>query len=197
MTHPMHMHLVMFQVLDRQPCQKSGGQCLPIGSPLPPPEHEWGWKDTVRVAPDEIVRVIARFEDYKGLFSYHCHIIEHEDHEMMRQFRAVATVAHCEDGLDNDGDGLTDFVGGDPGCKVTTDPSERGPTLTCDDGIDNDGDAATDYPADPDCVSPTGVTEAPEPSSFVLGLAAGLALLAARRRRRRRMTGAGRRRRDP
>jgi spore coat protein A len=184
MTHPMHMHLVMFQVLDRQACQKSAGQCTPIGDPTLPPPHEWGWKDTVQVGPDEIVRVIARFEDYKGLFSYHCHILEHEDHEMMRQFQAVATIAHCEDGLDNDGDGLTDFAGGDPGCEVTTDPSERGPTLTCDDGIDNDGDAATDHPADPTCGSPFGVTEAPEPSSFALGLSAGLALLMLLRRRR-------------
>jgi hypothetical protein len=184
MTHPMHMHLVMFQVLDRQSCQESGGDCVPIGSPTEPPEHEWGWKDTVQVAPSEIVRVIARFEDYKGLFSYHCHIIEHEDHEMMRQFQAVATIAHCEDGLDNDGDGLTDFAGGDPGCDVTTDPSERGPTLTCDDGIDNDGDALTDHPADPTCGSPTGITEVPEPSAFMLGLTSALTLLAIRRHSR-------------
>jgi spore coat protein A len=65
------------------------GQIVPTGSPVPPPVHEMGWKDTVRVAPGEIVRVIARFEDYEGLFPYHCHILEHEDHEMMRQFQVV------------------------------------------------------------------------------------------------------------
>jgi spore coat protein A len=86
-THPMHMHLVMFQVLDRQAFEEIGGNVVPIGSPVPPPPHEAGWKDTVQVGPNEIVRVIARFERYTGRFSYHCHILEHEDHEMMRQFK--------------------------------------------------------------------------------------------------------------
>jgi spore coat protein A len=89
MTHPMHMHLVFFQVLDRQTFDEVGGLVVPTGSPVPPPIEEQGWKDTVRVDPGEIVRVIARFEDYEGLFPYHCHILEHEDHEMMRQFQVV------------------------------------------------------------------------------------------------------------
>ena len=172
MTHPMHMHLVFFQVLDRQSCQISGFECNPIGSPVPAPPHERGWKDTVQVGPNEIVRVIARFEDYEGKFSYHCHILEHEDHEMMRQFQSVATVPHCADGVDNDGDGLIDFAGGDPGCDAATDAGERGPTLPCDDGIDNDGDATTDFPADLSCSGPSGVTELPEPS-LALGLVSG------------------------
>jgi spore coat protein A len=85
----MHIHLVFFQVLDRQSFDEVGGLVVPAGSPVPPPAHEMGWKDTVRVGPGEIVRVIARFEDYEGLFPYHCHILEHEDHEMMREFRVV------------------------------------------------------------------------------------------------------------
>jgi spore coat protein A len=89
MTHPMHMHLVMFQVLDRQNFEEQGGLVVPIGSPVSPPPEEAGWKDTVQVAPNEMVRVIARFEDYTGLFAYHCHILEHEDHEMMREFLVV------------------------------------------------------------------------------------------------------------
>ena len=88
-THPMHMHLVMFQVLDRQAFDDVGGLIVPIGSAVPPPAHEAGWKDTVQVGPNEIVRVIARFDDYPGLFAYHCHILEHEDHEMMREFQVV------------------------------------------------------------------------------------------------------------
>jgi spore coat protein A len=80
-THPMHMHLVFFQVLDRVPI---GG-----GAPVPPDPNEVGWKDTVRADPGMITRVIARFEDYSGKFAYHCHILEHEDHEMMRQFWSV------------------------------------------------------------------------------------------------------------
>ncbi|QQS07891.1 MAG: multicopper oxidase domain-containing protein [Phycisphaerales bacterium] len=89
MTHPMHMHLVAFQILDRQPFQMQAGQIVPTGPRVPPIMNERGWKDTVQVHPFEIVRVIARFEDYAGLFPYHCHILEHEDHEMMRQFEAI------------------------------------------------------------------------------------------------------------
>ena len=164
MMHPMHMHLVLFQILDRQACNETGSQCVPTGPVLAPLPEEQGWKDTIQVGPVEIVRVIARFEDYEGLFAYHCHILEHEDHEMMRQFQSVATVPHCGDGLDNDGDGFTDFAGGDPGCVDALDAGERGPTLPCDDGLDNDGDALADYPADPGCASPGWTTEVPEPS---------------------------------
>jgi len=83
--HPMHMHLVLFQVLDREPI---GG-----GTPVPPDPTEVGWKDTVRADPGMITRVIARFEDYAGKFVYHCHILEHEDHDMMRQFWSVPPIA--------------------------------------------------------------------------------------------------------
>jgi len=89
-SHPMHMHLVFFQVLDRDGFTRgSGGEIVPDGSPQAPPLEESGWKDTAMVGPNEILRVIARFEDYTGLYAYHCHILEHEDHEMMRQFRVV------------------------------------------------------------------------------------------------------------
>ncbi len=90
MMHPMHMHLVMFQVLDSQPFMMVGDEIVTTGPPVAPPLHEQGWKDTVRVDPFEIVRVIARFESYTGKYAYHCHILEHEDHEMMRQFQVVA-----------------------------------------------------------------------------------------------------------
>ncbi|MCP3904189.1 MAG: DNRLRE domain-containing protein [Planctomycetes bacterium] len=104
-VHPMHMHLVLFQVLDRQDFEVVLGEIVPIGAPIPPEPNEMGWKDTVRADPNQITRVIARFEDFDGLFSYHCHILEHEDHEMMRQFRAVDT---CPEDLN--GNGAVDFA---------------------------------------------------------------------------------------
>jgi len=114
MVHPMHMHLVFFQVLDREAFTEVGGLVVPSGARIPPPAYEAGWKDTVQVNPDEIVRVIARFEDYTGLFPYHCHILEHEDHEMMRQFQAVdcgnavvEPTEDCDDGNNVDGDGCS------------------------------------------------------------------------------------------
>jgi spore coat protein A len=88
-SHPMHMHLVAFQIIDRQPFTLQGGQIVPTGTPTPPDASEAGWKDTAPVGPNEILRVIARFEDYAGDYPYHCHIIEHEDNEMMRQFESV------------------------------------------------------------------------------------------------------------
>ena len=87
-VHPMHMHLVSFQVLDRQDFTLVNNQVIPTGPRVAPPPAEMGWKDTVQAYPGQITRVIARFENYGGLFAYHCHVLEHEDHEMMRQFEA-------------------------------------------------------------------------------------------------------------
>ncbi len=92
MFHPMHMHLVFFQVLDREQFSEVDGLVVPSGVRVSPSPGESGWKDTVQVNSREIVRVIARFEDYSGLFPYHCHILEHEDHEMMRQFKVVGEI---------------------------------------------------------------------------------------------------------
>ena len=81
--HPMHLHLVQFQVLSRY--QKREGGLVDVGVDA----NEAGWKDTVRVGSKEIVTVVSRFptdERLFGNFPYHCHILEHEDHEMMRQF---------------------------------------------------------------------------------------------------------------
>lgn len=68
-AHPMHMHLVRFQVVDH-------------------PER--GWLDTVAVPAHETVSVIAQFTDYPGKYPYHCHMLEHEDNMMMRQFEVIA-----------------------------------------------------------------------------------------------------------
>ncbi len=145
-SHPMHMHLVFFQVLDRQAFEQVGGEVMPIGEPEPPQPWEAGWKDTVTVGPNEIVRVIARFEDYVGPFPYHCHILEHEDHEMMRQFVTETEcgdgarglpVEECDDGNTVDGDGCSasctlegDVDGGIP---------EDGGTMSGDGGLPDGG----------------------------------------------------------
>ncbi len=103
--HPMHMHLVFFQVLERFEFLGFDVNDDPIlGNPLPILPSEQGWKDTVQVGRQEVVTVIARFEDYTGLFAYHCHILEHEDHEMMRQFEVVPLCFG-----DANGDGGVDF----------------------------------------------------------------------------------------
>ena len=69
-AHPMHMHLVAFQILDRDGFTTgAGGEIIPNGSPQAPPAEENGWKDTALVGPNQILRVIARFEDYKGKYA--------------------------------------------------------------------------------------------------------------------------------
>jgi spore coat protein A len=102
-THTMHMHLMMFEVLDRQGFTIQGDQIVPKGTASPPDPGEAGWKDTVLVQPLEMVRVVARFEDFVGAYPYHCHMLEHEDHDMMRQF---VTQPPCPDaGCPPDDDG--------------------------------------------------------------------------------------------
>jgi hypothetical protein len=68
--------------------------------------------------------------------------------------------SECEDGIDNDGDGLADHPD-DPGCDEPNDLSEKSPLLACDDGADNDGDALMDYPEDPGCFNPASHLEDP------------------------------------
>ena len=94
-AHPMHLHLVEFQVLDRQHFVISGDDVVLTGTPTRPALEESGWKDTVSALPFQVTRIIARFEDYVGRFPYHCHTLEHEDHAMMRQFE---TLPPCGDG---------------------------------------------------------------------------------------------------
>ncbi|HEY3387655.1 MAG TPA: multicopper oxidase domain-containing protein, partial [Saprospiraceae bacterium] len=83
-SHPMHMHLVAFQIIDRQVINEATGE--PEGPFIQPASTEKGWKDTANCPPGYRTRVITRFDGFTGQYPYHCHILEHEDHEMMRQF---------------------------------------------------------------------------------------------------------------
>jgi FtsP/CotA-like multicopper oxidase with cupredoxin domain len=83
-AHPIHIHEVFFQVINRQRLDKVTG--LPIKTPTPPPPTENGYKDTVIAYPGEVARVQMRFGS-EGQYVWHCHIVEHEDNEMMRPYR--------------------------------------------------------------------------------------------------------------
>jgi FtsP/CotA-like multicopper oxidase with cupredoxin domain len=75
-AHPIHLHLVRFEVISRQV----------IGGDVRPREAwESGYKDTVIAYPGEITKLKALF-DLEGLYVWHCHIVEHEDNEMMRPY---------------------------------------------------------------------------------------------------------------
>ena len=89
-AHPIHVHLVQFQVVSREVVdpEVSPHGDLGAGAVLQPAAWEYGFKDTVIAYPGEITRIKARF-DIAGMFVWHCHIIEHEDNEMMRPYRVV------------------------------------------------------------------------------------------------------------
>jgi len=93
-THPMHLHLVRFQVLDRRVFDvfafRNDKGLRYLAPAMPPEANELGWKDTVPCPPGIVTRIIVRFEGYAGRYLYHCHILEHEANEMMRPFEVVA-----------------------------------------------------------------------------------------------------------
>ena len=100
-AHPIHLHLVDFRVLDRQGFTgvlqpkpmgpggvASGGYLTNIalsGAPVPALPNEQGRKDTVLAYPGQVTRIVATFTR-PGEYVWHCHILSHEDHEMMRRF---------------------------------------------------------------------------------------------------------------
>jgi spore coat protein A len=92
-THPMHLHLVQFQILERKSfdLQKylDSGVIEFSGKVRPPEKNEMGWKDTVRVNPGEVTSIIVPFHGFTGKYVYHCHMLEHEDNDMMRPFQVV------------------------------------------------------------------------------------------------------------
>ena len=92
-AHPMHVHEVVFEVVDRQPitfaeAEEAGGisDIALNGPPRPPEAWEEGLKDTVIAYPGEVTRLRATFNT-PGQFVWHCHIVSHEDNEMMRPYR--------------------------------------------------------------------------------------------------------------
>jgi len=89
-AHPMHIHEVLFQVVDRQAIfvdeANKTFQVVPGSVSQPPEPWENGFKDTVLAYPGQVTRVRATFGT-PGQFVWHCHIVEHEDNEMMRPYR--------------------------------------------------------------------------------------------------------------
>ena len=90
-AHPIHLHLVEFQVVNRQvlkPTKKNPSAMRLTHDKRKMEPWETGWKDTVIAYPGEVTRIRAKF-DTAGLYVWHCHIIDHEDNEMMRPYAVV------------------------------------------------------------------------------------------------------------
>jgi FtsP/CotA-like multicopper oxidase with cupredoxin domain len=90
-AHPMHVHEVVFEVINREGLvlNDEGEVDQPIqldGLITPPEPWETGFKDTVIAYPGQVTRIRAQFNT-PGQFVWHCHIVEHEDNEMMRPYR--------------------------------------------------------------------------------------------------------------
>ena len=89
-AHPIHIHEIVFEVVNRQDIlvdeEAHTVQVAPGSVPMPPEPGESGFKDTVTAYPGQVTRVKAQFSA-PGQFVWHCHIVEHEDNEMMRPYR--------------------------------------------------------------------------------------------------------------
>ncbi len=102
-AHPIHVHLVQFQILDRQPfdTDRYPDRLVFTGPRVQPPRNERpALKDTVKAFPGEITRIVARFDLPTGTrvstgerfrYVFHCHILEHEDNDMMRPYDVVGS----------------------------------------------------------------------------------------------------------
>jgi spore coat protein A, manganese oxidase len=103
-THPMHFHLVNVQVISRQPFDAANYSGTPVftGPARLPDANEFGWKETVRMHPGECTTIIMKFDLPKVPYAvpnsprtggaeyvWHCHILEHEEHDMMRPLVVV------------------------------------------------------------------------------------------------------------
>ncbi|GIF98313.1 multicopper oxidase family protein [Catellatospora citrea] len=105
--HPMHVHLMDFQVIDRRAVDASGmnfaaartERPLTLGAPVPVAAEESGWKDTITVHANTIVTVAGKLARQSGRVMYHCHIFDHEDEGMMRPFVVMPPAVHQIHGM--------------------------------------------------------------------------------------------------
>lgn len=90
-SHPVHVHLINFQIISREryistDADENDVRPVTYGGPVPLEWQDIGWKDTVRVNPNEMVTVLLRFDGLTGRYMYHCHLLDHEDNQMMRPY---------------------------------------------------------------------------------------------------------------
>ncbi len=156
-AHPIHLHLTQFQILRRDiynyniqngpqnqgltgtTAAYSNGLLGPLpGNPAVPnvfsvsvdqvDQNEKGWKDTVRVYPNGMVTIAVIFDGFTGRYMYHCHILEHEDMDMMRPFIVMPEQAHAFMAMDMSGSGGSSGMGGDDMTADGMKPAAKGGT---------------------------------------------------------------------
>ncbi len=90
-THPIHLHHVRFQVLDRRSFDRDiyllqNATLRFTSAPTAPNLNEHGWKDVVQCPPNMVTRIHISFDGYPGRYLWHCHVQEHEANDMMRPY---------------------------------------------------------------------------------------------------------------
>jgi spore coat protein A len=93
-THPIHLHHVRFQVVDRRAFDRDvyllqNATLRYTVAPLAPNPNELGWKDVVQCPPNMVTRIHISFAGYPGRYLWHCHVQEHEANDMMRPYEIV------------------------------------------------------------------------------------------------------------
>ncbi len=91
--HPIHLHLIQFKLISRTPFDRDKfnktGKIVFIGKPESPKDYEKGFKDTIDAPPGMVTKFIVHFTGYPGEYVWHCHFLEHEDHDMMRPMKVL------------------------------------------------------------------------------------------------------------
>lgn len=91
--HPIHVHLVQFKIIERRPFNVDrydrDGVIEFTGPAEEPRDYERGWKDTVKADVGKVTKIIMHFKEHTGNYIWHCHFLEHEDHDMMRPIRII------------------------------------------------------------------------------------------------------------
>lgn len=99
-AHTMHLHLVQFRIIERQgfdPIAMQNGKVLLVGKARPAEPQEQGWKDTAIVNPRDMLTILVKCDGFTGRYVFHCHMLEHEDNDMMRPFEVVPVGANAKD----------------------------------------------------------------------------------------------------
>jgi spore coat protein A len=92
--HPIHVHLVHFEILGRkaftdEDFDENGDYKFVPESLTPPLDFERGLKDVVRTEPGQVTSIVMHFKEHTGDYVWHCHILEHEDNDMMRPLKVI------------------------------------------------------------------------------------------------------------
>lgn len=94
--HPIHLHLIQFKILERRPFDvelyQNEGRLEFTGPAEEPRDYERGWKDTVKADAGKVTKIIMHWKDHIGNYMWHCHFLEHEDHDMMRPILVMKDV---------------------------------------------------------------------------------------------------------